>query len=403
MSAAPDLAEHVIGYRAWRLRRDGRLVSAAAPSTWTAGVNDARCDFADHGAPEGGCTCGLYAFHDPPPAPSPGIVGAIKAHGQLESHHAGFRAEHAQIVALVHRHARPSRRELRAAARYEVPLVDLGDLAAAASQYGRPLAAGQRPARSSGELTRQFPILGRAHEQLARVYAHIVAPFRRHPWARVILLRVIAFAPLMMALTCGCLAALTMREVSVRGDWDRAPVSAWTWVTVAALLMGVLQRTPEKLGSGWLGPTPAMVRTPAVLGFGIALQFSDRVGIDGLAVQALKWAVGLIAVAAIAGALAARCGRALCDASYVSPPRPSRLAAAFAWSSALLLMPLVLLSQRDHAPLLLVCVIALLTCIPGAVPARRRDVGRRRPGRPVRDLAPAEPAAKRNQGTAPAP
>ena len=61
----------MVGYRVWRLRRDGRLVSAGVGcTTWNTGVNVARCDARCERVPGGACGCGLYAFHDPPPAPA---------------------------------------------------------------------------------------------------------------------------------------------------------------------------------------------------------------------------------------------------------------------------------------------------------------------------------------------
>lgn len=141
MTGAPDVMEHVVGYRGWRLRWDGRLASAGAGRTiWVPGVNTASCDpRSEHTAPAGDCTCGLYAFHDPPPAPSPGMVGAIRAHGDLESHHDGFRAQHAEVIALVQRGRRARRRERRAADVYGVPLVSLQELEHVAAEHGRPL------------------------------------------------------------------------------------------------------------------------------------------------------------------------------------------------------------------------------------------------------------------------
>lgn len=359
MTAAPDVTEYVIGYRAWRVRRNGKLVSVAAGRmVWAPGVNDASCVCAWHAAPAGECSCGLYAFHDPPPAPSPGIVGAIKARGQLESHHDGFRAQHAEIVALVRRGRQPRRRELRAAGIYQVPLVDVQSLPVAAAEHGRPLAADQRPARWRGELREEFLVLERAHEAFGAGYARIVAPLRRHPRVRAFLLNGLSYGPLFVLLAFGYVAALTMREVSVSGWREVSVSSGWMWLAAAtALLRFLLLAVRDRFGSGWLMPMRTWP-TPAALAFGIGLQLSGNVGMSGLTIEALKWAIGLMAVGVIGAGLFSRCVFALRQA--MADERPARLVAGLAWGIGLLLLPQMLLSLHDHALLLVVCSTALV-------------------------------------------
>jgi hypothetical protein len=122
VSAAPDFASAVAGYRAWQLGAGGVLFPLALPAAppWEPAVNRARC-FAGRGhdgheAPATHCTCGLHALHDPDdgrlklghPA-----VGVIAAWGEIEVYAAGFRAEYASVIALapravaLHRPARP--------------------------------------------------------------------------------------------------------------------------------------------------------------------------------------------------------------------------------------------------------------------------------------------------------
>lgn len=170
---SPDLTRKVRGYRAFTLSRQGELGSVFTRNVWMPGPNQARCDARElaaggrglifppptvserHEAPAPGCMCGLYAMHDQPagweagdlkggPIPSGPMsamtfadmavtVGAIvTAWGHLEVHRNGFRAEWAEIVALVHDpYDGPVARAQaeRAADLYRVPLVPVTELA----------------------------------------------------------------------------------------------------------------------------------------------------------------------------------------------------------------------------------------------------------------------------------
>jgi hypothetical protein len=151
VSAAPDFASAVAGYRAWQLGPGGFLFPLALPAAppWEPGVNRARCfagrrHHADE-APRADCTCGLHALHDAcdgrlklgHPA-----VGAIAAWGEIEVYAGGFRAEYATVIALVHQPSRSSGPPLRvreAARRYGVRLVSLAALEAEAREFALPL------------------------------------------------------------------------------------------------------------------------------------------------------------------------------------------------------------------------------------------------------------------------
>jgi hypothetical protein len=162
VSAAPDFASAVAGYRAWQLGPGGVLFPLALPAAppWEPAVNRARC-FAGgghdgHAAPGTHCTCGLHALHDPNdgrlklghPA-----VGAIAAWGEIEVYAAGFRAEYASVIALVHEPSRstgPPARLREAARRYGVRLASLADLEAEASEFALPLPEDVLPKLQAG-------------------------------------------------------------------------------------------------------------------------------------------------------------------------------------------------------------------------------------------------------------
>jgi len=145
---APDFASAVAGYRAWQLGPGGVLFPLALPAAppWERTVNRARC-FARHrdahSPPGPQCTCGFHALHDPRdgrlelehPA-----VGAIAAWGEIEVYAAGFRAEYASVIALVHQPSRSAEPRLRdAGRRYGVRIVPLDRLEAEAREFALPL------------------------------------------------------------------------------------------------------------------------------------------------------------------------------------------------------------------------------------------------------------------------
>jgi hypothetical protein len=138
-----------VGYRAWYVGLDASLWPAGwvpAPSgrgaavhrPWAAGPNTAACPVHPHLAPDRDCTCGLHACFEAP-APAFGfITGAVAAWGVLQVHLDGFRAEHAQITALL---PAPGRTDTAAIAeRYGVPVVPAGLVELEAARHGQPIA-----------------------------------------------------------------------------------------------------------------------------------------------------------------------------------------------------------------------------------------------------------------------
>lgn len=157
--ATPDLSRKVLGYRQFTLDEDGQLGSVATRNWWMPGPNRARCDQAelggmgfspfapryepapDHDAPNDDCVCGLYAWHALPASWLNGtlkesagsaIAAVVTAWGRLEVHRDGFRAEWAEIVALIHDpYDGPVHRARaqKAADLYGVKLLDVRDVA----------------------------------------------------------------------------------------------------------------------------------------------------------------------------------------------------------------------------------------------------------------------------------
>lgn len=179
MAERPVFSECVIGYRSWRLA-DWVLAPVSYGDPWRPGINRAVCKVDDtalglysrmlgretttaparHKAPHQNCRCGLYAYHDLPANSEGVVVGAVAAWGDLQVHCNGFRAEHAQIVALVEADGLTEVAEL-----YGVPLVPRSMLTMEAHQHGSPLPVSLRPEKpkpvenelaSMGSLYQQF-------------------------------------------------------------------------------------------------------------------------------------------------------------------------------------------------------------------------------------------------------
>jgi hypothetical protein len=163
VSAAPDLAAPVAGFRAWRVA-NGRLVSPYVPCRWEGPVMRAECYDANrglvrgegwldrpHDSPHRDCRCGIYAYH------SPGVrtyfgeswwcAGLVTVWGHLEVHADGLRAQFARVEALAEPDAADAR--LRAALgeiarRLGVPLVDPDALPELAEALGGTVPAALR-------------------------------------------------------------------------------------------------------------------------------------------------------------------------------------------------------------------------------------------------------------------
>jgi hypothetical protein len=159
----PMFTEKVVGYRSWRFDSD-RLKAIAWEEYWVPGVNTAQCHLtrgdrgrrwarlANHNpehVPSHDCQCGLYAYHRPvnviPGGAIEGITGAVTAWGKMEVHPTGFRAQYAEIVALVSRNKTIAETR-RAARRYRVPVVYSKDeLEAVALEHGSSLPSSALP------------------------------------------------------------------------------------------------------------------------------------------------------------------------------------------------------------------------------------------------------------------
>ena len=155
-SSAPDLIEAVIGYRQWSVR-GGRLYSPFHGDLWEDVELRGSCVLGTHDAadvPVAHCTCGVYAYYEPPPRSAATarrlITGAVVMWGHLQLHGSGMRASCARVVGL----ALPltngtKRRRVDAAAAYlEVPAVPLQQIKLVASGYGAPAPLALRPRRT---------------------------------------------------------------------------------------------------------------------------------------------------------------------------------------------------------------------------------------------------------------
>ncbi|MEP6953410.1 MAG: hypothetical protein ABI950_05025 [Solirubrobacteraceae bacterium] len=115
-------------------------------------MQTAHCAAHGHAAPQNGCTCGIYAWYDPPArsasaATAELVAGAVALWGRLELHAQGMRAEHAVLVALALPLSRGGKRRrlVAAAGALGVPAVGARQLAATAGAHGEPIARWMRP------------------------------------------------------------------------------------------------------------------------------------------------------------------------------------------------------------------------------------------------------------------
>ena len=154
MPEAPDLIEPLVGFRNWRLE-DGVLTSPYAGSAWHEPLLCARCLRSGdaHDAPHPACDCGVSAYHEPQlrfaTVDFRGVSGIVTLWGRVEVHADRMRAEFARVEALaVYRHWSSRQRHAveTAAAQLGADLVDQGDQAAAALDYGSAVPAALAPA-----------------------------------------------------------------------------------------------------------------------------------------------------------------------------------------------------------------------------------------------------------------
>ena len=116
MTAAPDLLDPVVGFRAWKII-DDRLLSPYIPCRWEGRVMHATCYPANrsllrgegwlaapHASPHRDCRCGIYAYHRPGAQSYYGewlwVEGVVTVWGRVEAHRDGLRAEHARVELL---------------------------------------------------------------------------------------------------------------------------------------------------------------------------------------------------------------------------------------------------------------------------------------------------------------
>jgi hypothetical protein len=136
-----DLAERVLGYRAWRLDSRG-LRAVAAQARWSRRTLVADCPQAgghgDHAAPVPRCRCGIYALHEPPRSlfDDELVWGAVALDGRVLLYRNGLRAERATILVLAYAGAEPQPGLARAARALDVELVPFSALIAAAGARG---------------------------------------------------------------------------------------------------------------------------------------------------------------------------------------------------------------------------------------------------------------------------
>jgi hypothetical protein len=156
---APDLTAPVVGFRNWRIMRDGprrgELSSPFIPIAWPEPVLRAECrrfgraeDLleAPHVAPDPACGCGISAYHSPTSDFSKidflGVSGIVTVWGRIVADSDGMRAEQVRVAALGV-YSRWTRRQRQSvgeiANRFGVDLVDVAELADAARDYGDTL------------------------------------------------------------------------------------------------------------------------------------------------------------------------------------------------------------------------------------------------------------------------
>ncbi len=160
--------EHIIGFRIWPIDRANCILlpwSHLVQPRWVPGVNEAVCQYhlfhkaryktrippRTHVAPDPDCECGLYAHHWPQKIQNHSsylyAVGAIRGWGRVEIHGDGWRAQKAEVIALIAAHERPARKLIeRVAYAYSVPVVENTEaLENFAKEYGQLVPEELRP------------------------------------------------------------------------------------------------------------------------------------------------------------------------------------------------------------------------------------------------------------------
>ncbi len=239
----------ITGYRCWDVEIGGTLLAPIIGARWRPGPNTARCKAIAHAEPLASCSCGYYALHEPV-APAAGqLAGVISGWGDIGVQPDGWRAEHAQIVALaippralvLTRRGLVDSRTLakRAAAKYGVPLVDAAQLGVLASEHGEVVPEQIRPARAS------------------RTYEQIASLVRAIPPARRLLLSVERYGYLAFlaaaAWMIGSAAALSGRALQRWSGPSLPSVLAASAVVLACAGIGRIRRANGRWSAGPLG------------------------------------------------------------------------------------------------------------------------------------------------------
>jgi uncharacterized protein DUF3631 len=184
--AAPDLIDYVIGVRGFD-RNGHHLASPFQGMTWDRAQIRAVCRpgkrtakaalvslgakpgpagaaatkivarqyrLGEHAAPHPLCSCGIYGYHEADAAHlAQPIIGVIRAHGRIQVHAGGFRAEYAEIVAISFDDELgsdiPDQRYREVARRWstwwQIPLLRRDELAASLSEFGSSVPVDLRP------------------------------------------------------------------------------------------------------------------------------------------------------------------------------------------------------------------------------------------------------------------
>jgi len=168
----PDLMEHVVGFRAWRLVGHALAPIGNGIDTWDGGNEvHAICGYADrfrkrtgvvafmpagrqpapsyawHEAPHTACECGLYAWHDADAvATGPGrVLGAVAARGAVEVYEHGFRAQFARPVLIAYEREDERASITRLGRRLGIDVCAFDEIAERALEFGQPVGYVLRP------------------------------------------------------------------------------------------------------------------------------------------------------------------------------------------------------------------------------------------------------------------
>jgi hypothetical protein len=137
MSDTPLVPAPLYGLRTWSVRGDHGVERLAGPqneAVWPAGgawLEAACSQCPEHRAPAHACSCGIHALH-PSRAAARRVLasrrvipGIVEAHGAVELHADGFRAERARPYALLVAPGRNARLVARLAATHDVEVVEV--------------------------------------------------------------------------------------------------------------------------------------------------------------------------------------------------------------------------------------------------------------------------------------